>query len=166
MLNKKSCVNCWKELRVSKPTNWEKTPESNSEVTKINVPIIGKIHVVVACKEKSKSYIEKLSEPTARSIKVDKAVPYTPNLMLRNTSMRESKKLKIRNEKIIICSSPVRESVFNSLEISEAVAPANSKLKKLKKVSLPVKKEKNARIATMEKTISAKSTDKTIKLNN
>jgi hypothetical protein len=44
--------------------------------------------------------------------------------------------------------------------MSEAVAPVRSKLKKLKNVSLPVKKEKNARIATIEKTISAKSTDK------
>ena len=60
----------------------------------------------------------------------------------------------------MICNKPVRGSVFNSLETNEAVAPAKSKLKKLKKVSLPVKKEKKARIATIEKTISAKSTDK------
>jgi hypothetical protein len=99
-------------------------------------------------------------EPTARSIKVDNAVPYTPNLIFLKTSMRDNKKLKIKNEKIIICNKPVRGSVFSSLEIKEAVAPAKSKLKKLKNVSRPVKKEKKARIATMENTISAKSTDK------
>jgi hypothetical protein len=75
--------------------------------------------------------------------------------------MRESKKLKMRKEKIIICNKPVLGSDLSSLEISEAVAPVRSKLKKLKNVSLPVKKEKKARIATIEKTISAKSTDKT-----
>ncbi len=75
--------------------------------------------------------------------------------------MRESKKLKMRKEKIIICNKPVLGSDLSSLEMSEAVAPVRSKLKKLKNVSLPVKKEKNARIATIEKTISAKSTDKT-----
>jgi hypothetical protein len=64
----------------------------------------------------------------------------------------------------MICNNPDLESAFNSVEINDVAAAANNKLKKDKNVSLPVKKEKKAKTATMDKTISAKSTDKLVSL--
>jgi hypothetical protein len=81
-------------------------------------------------------------------------------LIFLKTSTRDNKKLNNKKANTIICNNPVRGSDFNSHDIKEVAPHANKKLKKLKNVSLPVKYEKNARTATIDSTIRAKSTDK------